>query len=189
MRAAAQHFFANAEFSEVSMEAIAADAGLTPAAIYNHFPSKERLFMATAVHITRVNLKAIEATLDHHSEWKDMLAAILRLFADNTTGWLRYPLVTTAVQLKMLQNRERYAEMLQLRREYMVQFERIVGAAISQGDLPAHLPRAIAAQLLMGFLFNGMGTVMSHRHSDDEIAAIVDTTAILLGVGVRSARL
>jgi AcrR family transcriptional regulator len=182
MRAAAQHFFANAEFSEVSMEAIATDAGLTPAAIYNHFPSKERLFMATALHITRVNLKAIQSTLDCHTDWKQMLAAVLRLFAENTTGWLRYPLVTTAVQLKMLQNRERYAEMLQLRREYMVQFERIVAAAISNGDLPASLPRSTAAQLLMGFLFNGMGTVMSHRQSDDEVAAIVETTAILLGI-------
>jgi AcrR family transcriptional regulator len=156
---------------------------LTSGAIYNHFASKDELFIATAVHMTSVNLAAIEDAVAAGGGWRAMLARMLRLVRDDATGWFGYPLLTTAVQLKMLQNRDLFAEMLALRQAYAVQFERIVAAAIDAGDLPATLPRAIAGQLLMGFIFNGMGTVISHHQGKDAVHAIVDTAAVLLGAG------
>lgn len=185
MRAAAQQF-SRAEYSEVEMKAIAAEAGLTPAAIYNHFASKDELFIATANHMTRVNLKVIEEAVSASADWRAMLAGVLQLFRDDPSGWFGYPLMITAVQLKMLQNRERFVEMLELRRAYARQFERIVDAAKASGELPEALPQPLAAQLLMGFVFNGMGTVRSHYESEEAIGAIVETTAILLGATGRA---
>lgn len=180
MRAAASHF-SRAEFSDVSMEAIAAEAGLTGAAIYNHFASKDALFIATAVHMTRTNLQTIEQTIAGQEGWRNQLRAVLMLYVDDQTGWFQYPMLTPAVQLKMLRNRADYDEMLSLRRDYVAQFEKIIADAITKGDLPAHLPIALAAQLLTAFIYNGMGTVLSHQRDEQNIQAIVDAAAIMLG--------
>ncbi|MGL6044645.1 MAG: TetR/AcrR family transcriptional regulator [Sandaracinobacteroides sp.] len=188
MRAAAQHF-SSAEFSEVAMEKIAATADLTPAAIYNHFSSKEQLFIATATQMMRRNLTAITAAIDaaeaSNAGWKGMLTGVLELIATDETGWMRYPLLVSAVQLKMLRSRGRFAEILELRRGYVRQFERIVVAAIGEGGLPAALPRSIGAQLLLSFVFNGLAAVMNHRQSEADIRVIVDSTALLLGAAGR----
>lgn len=186
MRATAQQF-SRAELSEVNMESIAGEAGLTPAAIYNHFGSKDELFGANALHMTRVNLEAfrsaIAAAMLSGESWRGALAAVLRLIAEDETGWLRYPLLVSAIQLKMLHRQARYGEMLTLRREYTQQFARILEAAIAAGDLPATMPVSLGAQLLMAFVFSGMGAVISHSGSEEEVRAIVDAAATLLGVG------
>lgn len=186
MRAAAVQF-SQAEFSEVNMEDIAAEAGMTGAAIYNHFPSKDALFIATANHMTQINLVALKRAIESGPTWRSGFAAVLALFVDDTTGWLRYPLLTSAVQLKMLQNREKFDEMLGLRREYVAQFEGLVSRAVAEGDLPADVSTNVAAELLMGFVFNGMGAVMSHMRSEREIRQIVDTASLLLTGSVEPA--
>lgn len=187
MRAAASHF-SKAEFSDVSMEAIAAEAGLTGAAIYNHFASKDALFIATALHMTRTNLRTIEQAIESEKAWKNRLRAVLNLYLEDKTGWFQYPMLTPAVQLKMLRNRDDFAEMLSLRRDYAAQFEKIVAGAIAEGDLPADLPVALGSQLLVAFIYNGMGTVLSHRRDDLDIQTIVDATAIMLGGAVSESR-
>jgi AcrR family transcriptional regulator len=180
MRAAARQF-SSGEYSEVDMKAIAGEAGLTPAAIYNHFASKDELFIATAVHMTQVNLVAIEAAIDAAETWRTMLFGILRLVEDDATGWFGFPLLVSAVQLRMLQNPDRFAAMLELRRCYAAQFGRIVEAAIVCGDLPGTLSRPLAAQLLMSFVFNGMAAVLNHHRDDSAVHVIIETAAVLLG--------
>jgi hypothetical protein len=137
--------------------------------------------------MTQVNLDAfrtaIDAALAVDAGWRAALAAVLRLIAEDATGWLRYPLLVPATQLKMLQKRDLFGEMLDLRREYARQFERILHAASVEGGLPDTVPAALGAQLLMGFVFNGMGAVISHSANEEEIGAIVDAAAVLLGVG------
>lgn len=187
MRAAASHF-SKAEFSDVSMDAIAAEAGLTGAAIYNHFASKDALFIATAVHMTRTNLQTIEQAIAEQEGWRDQLRAVLMLYVDDQTGWFQYPMLTPAVQLKMLRNRDDYSEMLSLRRDYAAQFEKIIVGAIAEGDLPDHLPIALAGQLMVAFIYNGMGTVLSHRGDDVDVQRIVDATAVMLGGTVSANR-
>ncbi|WP_159456618.1 TetR/AcrR family transcriptional regulator [Altererythrobacter xiamenensis] len=187
MRAAASHF-SKAEFSDVSMDAIAAEAGLTGAAIYNHFASKDALFIATAVHMTRTNLQTIEQAIAEQEGWRDQLRAVLMLYVDDQTGWFQYPMLTPAVQLKMLRNRDDYSEMLSLRRDYAAQFEKIIAGAIAEGDLPDHLPIALAGQLMVAFIYNGMGTVLSHRGDDVDVQRIVDATAVMLGGTVSANR-
>lgn len=162
------------------MENIAADAGLTGAAIYNHFKSKDALFLATTIHMTRTNLVAIKQAVQGANDWRSGFSAMLSLYKNDATGWFCYPLLTSATQLKMLRNRDQFSEMLDLRREYITQFEHLVSQAIEAGDLPDHISRSLAGELLMGFIFNGMGSAIGHRRSEEEIAQIVDTVEVLL---------
>lgn len=181
MRSAAAHFSA-AEFSDVSMEAIAAEAGVTGGAIYNHFPSKDGLFVATVEHLMAVNLTVIAEAIDGQSDARSMVRAILILISTNKTGWFHYPLLVTAVQLKSLQNRELFREVLALRRRFAEQFERIVACAVAERDLPDDIDQGIAAELLMAFVFNGLGTVMSHHAHEGRLDTLIDATMALLGI-------
>jgi len=49
--AAALPLFADAGFHGVSMRDVAAAAGVTPAALYYHFPDKEQLYLALIAHV------------------------------------------------------------------------------------------------------------------------------------------
>lgn len=185
MRAAARQF-SQAEFSAVSMGALAQEAGLTGAAIYNHFSSKEALFIATSIHMMRQNLDAIKKAMGAENSWRDKFRACLLLFCENPDGWFQYPLLTPVIQLKALQNPSDFSEVLAIRREFANVFGDLVADAIARGDLPADLHRGEAAELLMGFVFNGVGAVMGHRHHEQDVRNVVDTAVCLLGATLQA---
>lgn len=185
MRAAARQF-SQAEFSAVSMGALAEEAGLTGAAIYNHFASKEALFIATSLHMMRENLDALKKAMDAESSWRDKLHACLMLFCESPDGWFRYPLLTPVIQLKSLQNPGDFSEVLATRREFADVFEGLITDAVDAGDLPIDLHRRDAAELLVGFVFNGVGAVMGHRQNEDQVRRVVDTAASLLGATLQA---
>jgi AcrR family transcriptional regulator len=178
---AAARYFSSAEYSEVSLQDIAAECGITGAAIYNHFSSKEELFASVAEHMMKVNGKAIQQAIADHTEWRSMLRAVLRLICKDTTGWFRFTLLVPAVQLKMMQKPEKFASLLTLRAVYVDCFRQIVDCAVAAGDLPQATSKAAAAELLLAFTFNGLGAVIAHRTSDEEVAELVHHAAILLG--------
>ena len=76
LRAAAREF-SRAEYSQVSLVAIARNVGLTSTAIYNHFQSKDDLFLATAKHHMTVNLEGIGKAMASEGDWQTKLRAIL----------------------------------------------------------------------------------------------------------------
>jgi AcrR family transcriptional regulator len=171
------------------MELIAADAGVTGGALYNHFQSKEELFLHTAEHFVQINLEAIEQAIRQGESWRQMVSAICLLFQNNPTGWFGYPLLTVAIQLKMLHNRDKFRNIVALRRAYVTNFEFIIVRAIEDGDLPEDMPVTIAAELLLAFIFNGIGAVMGHRRTPAELEMIVQAATSLLGASVPKAQL
>jgi AcrR family transcriptional regulator len=179
LRSAANHF-STAEYSEVSLSAIAAECGITGGAIYNHFESKAELFKAVAEHMMRVNGEAIDAAIAGASCWRSMLRSVLNLMIDNTTGWFRFPLLIPAVQIKMMREPENFAPLIAQRAAYVARFKRIVDCAIAEGDLPIVISRTAAAELLLAFTFNGMGAVMAYLKSEEEINELVNHTSLIL---------
>jgi AcrR family transcriptional regulator len=177
--AAATHF-STAEYSDVSLSAIAAECGITGGAIYNHFASKAELFKAVAEHMMSVNGEAIDAAIAGATGWRSMLRSVLNLIAENSTGWFRFPLLIPAVQIKMMREPERFAPLIAQRAAYVAKFTRIVDCAIAEGDFPIDISKAAAAELFLAFTFNGLGVVMAHSKSEDEIVDIVNHTSLLL---------
>lgn len=180
--------FSRAEFSDVSLGAIATNVGLTPAAIYNHFSSKEDLFFATTVHMMRVNLTAIETSLNEAVGWKAQLQSVLDLIRRDATGWFRFPLLISAVQLKILRNPTEFTEILKLRRAYVSQFLTVIDSAIEDRCLPPKLAREPAAELLMAFVFNALGTAMSHRQSAEENEDLFESFMAIVGLADQAGR-
>lgn len=180
LRSAAREF-SHAEFSDVSLGAIATKVGLTPAAIYNHFASKDDLFFATTVYMMRVNLIAIETALAEAVGWKAQLQSVLDLIRRDATGWFRFPLLISAVQLKILRKPNEFTEILKLRRAYVSQFVTIIDGAVEGRCLPSTLARKPAAELLMAFVFNALGTAMSHKQSAEENEDLFESFMALIG--------
>jgi TetR/AcrR family transcriptional regulator len=71
---AARKRFAHYGFSKVTMDEIAADAGMGKASLYYYFPTKERLFEAVVAHEQRQFITRIHHTLDHCTSAKEMLS-------------------------------------------------------------------------------------------------------------------
>ncbi len=182
LRSAAKEF-SRAEHSEVSLEAIANNVGLTSTAIYNHFSSKDDLFFATIIHMMETNVKAIEAAVQAAGDWRSKLLAVLDLIRTDQTGWFRYPLLISAAQLKIHQDPHRFAEILRLREAYISHFVEIVECRLAAGDLPRSVSTKPTAELLMAFLFNGLGTAMSHHKDEEEISQLIDGFNAMLGLG------
>ena len=185
LRAAAKHF-SSAEYSEVNLQAIASECGITGGAIYNHFASKEALFVAMAEHLMSVNEQAIGEAIETQSDWRRMLRVVLDLIEHDATGWLRYPLLISAIQLKTLRDPGRYPVLLELRTKFVAHFAKIIDRAIAIGDLPETASSKMTAELLLAFVFNGIGAVMGHHDSDQEVADLIDQAAMLLGIRVQA---
>lgn len=56
--------FAKAGFHGVSMRDIASSAGVTPAALYHHFPDKERLYLEAVAYVFEKKMGPLKSVLD-----------------------------------------------------------------------------------------------------------------------------
>ncbi len=71
--AAARKLFAHYGFSKVTMDEIAADAGMGKASLYYYFPTKERLFEDVIAHEQKQFIAQIQSALDNCTSAKEML--------------------------------------------------------------------------------------------------------------------
>lgn len=78
----AMTLFAGAGFHGVSMRDIAAGVGVTPAALYHHFPDKERLYLDVIAHAFEEKMGPLKDLLDTPAPpWERLEAYITRLAA------------------------------------------------------------------------------------------------------------
>lgn len=179
---AAAALFNAHSFGEVSLSRIAKSAGLTGAAIYNHFESKEELFAETVKDRIRKNQKIISKAAGIEGSWKDRLNNILTIIAKIQKAERGFPLITSVAQTRMVREPEKYTDIIELRREYSLIFQSIVADAINAGDLPDTVDVPIAGELLMAFTANSISTVSFYHPSHREIDKIVDAVRALLGI-------
>ncbi|QTD56876.1 TetR/AcrR family transcriptional regulator [Parasphingorhabdus cellanae] len=182
LQAAAKQF-SEREFAEVSMSQIAKAAGLTSAAIYNHYKSKDDLFQETVKAIISRNIELLSDAAAIKGNWKTKLSNVLDATLITQRNDLWSPLITSTAQLKMAREPEKFAEILELRKAYSAIFQQIIETAITQGDLEPDTPVAIMGDLLMALTANGIGAVMVHRTSEDEISQTIRCFKALINIG------
>lgn len=78
----AMTLFAGAGFHGVSMRDIAAGVGVTPAALYHHFPDKEQLYLGAVAHAFEERMGPLKTLLDSDAPpWERLEAFVTQLAA------------------------------------------------------------------------------------------------------------
>lgn len=181
IQAAAIHFNAQS-FGEVSLSKIAKSAGMTGAAIYNHFGSKEELFIETVKQHIQSGIQVMAKASQIEGSWKERLNNMLTVIGEVQKQDSRFPLITSVAQARMVREPEKYAEIIDLRNEHSLIFQSIVAAAIEAGDFPESIDIAIAGDLLLALTVNGIRTVSFYHPEPRDTEQIIAAVRILLGL-------
>jgi AcrR family transcriptional regulator len=172
---AARDLLADVGYAQVTMDATAARAGTSKAAIYRRFKSKAELLFAAAVHRSDLELPA-----DTGSLRGDLLALGRRIRLDMSTPAAR------EVAPQVIAEISRSPEVSQRLRNVFVagerhQIEAILTRAVRRGELPRMPNVATVHRLLGGALFFTI-FVIDEAIDDAELANVVD----VLTTGLRA---
>jgi len=133
--------------SAVSVAAVAARVGVSPPALYRHYPSKDAMIDATLERMA----SAVLANLDHARGGDDSLAAVTRLF-ERHIALVRenrgIPLLVLSEDI--LQNAGRRRRIVRATTTYRRGIERLFRAAQQEGRVRAHLDPATLALMFFG---------------------------------------
>ena len=173
---AARELLAEVGYARVTMDAAAARAGTSKAAIYRRYRSKAELLFAATLHPADV-----AAPADTGSLRNDLIALGRRILADMTSAAAR------EVAPQVIAEIARSAEVAARWRHVFVATERaeidvLVERAVARGDL-ARVPSTTALHRAFGGALFFSVFVIDDVPDDAELAAVVD----LLLRGLRSA--
>ena len=133
--------------SAVSVAAVAARVGVSPPALYRHYPSKDAMLDATLERMA----SAVTANLELAREGDDSLAALTRLFERHIAlvcANRGIPLLVFSEDI--LQNANRRQRLVHAMTNYRRGIERLFRAAQQEGRVHAHLDPATLALMFFG---------------------------------------
>src|SRR5579883_3448695 len=185
--AAGRALFATQGFSEVGIETIAREAGVTRGALYHHFADKTELFAAVfeaveAAVIARIGAGVIEAAprdavgamraaagawLDACDEPEVLRIALLE--APAVLGWRRWREIGDSYSLRLA--------------------EALIGEAIAGGRIAAQ-PAAPLAHVLLGAVREGaiyLASAPDRRQARRDVGAVLDSLIASLASGAPGA--
>ncbi|MGV0743825.1 TetR/AcrR family transcriptional regulator [Mycolicibacterium sp. XJ870] len=173
---AARELLAEVGYARVTMDATAARARTSKAAIYRRFKSKAELLFAAAVHGAEPQLPA-----DTRSLRGDLLALATRIRSDMSTSAAR------EVAPQVIAEIGRSPELSQRLRDVFVASEReeiegILARAVRRGEL-AEMPNVSTVHRLLGGALFFTIMVIDEDIDDAELARVVD----MLTAGLRTA--
>jgi TetR/AcrR family transcriptional regulator of autoinduction and epiphytic fitness len=140
--AAAATLFMDRGYRSVTMEMVAAEAGVTKAAVYYHFADKASLLVEAVKAIFAHARSATQAILDRPESLRLRLEAI-------ALAVLRFPQPFTHYEAMLHEatpelSSEQLAEVRRHEREVVVLLERAVADATARGEIRAAAPRLLA---------------------------------------------
>jgi len=181
LKAAGEQFNVRA-FSEVSMAEIARSAGITGAAIYNYFDSKDELFQETVKdRIINYN-RFISDAVAISGSWKDKLNNLLDAVAELQEQNAAFPQIAAVVQARLLREPEKYQEIRDLRNESSLIYGSLISEAIHDGDLPKDIDISITGDLLMAITAGAIPTVSFYHSEPGDTDQIIGAVRALLGI-------
>ncbi len=181
LKAAEKHFNQQA-YSDVSMAKVAKSAGITGAAIYNYFASKDDLFEATVTNRIRTYNRTINQAVAGSGSWKDKFNKLLEAatpLQGNSSG---FPMIGAVVINRLQQEPEKFQEIRDLREDSAKVFRALVVEGIDCGDLPKDTDVAITGDLLMAITAGAINTVSFYHSEPDDMDQIIRAVRALLGI-------
>jgi len=163
--AAQARFFAHG-FSRVTMDALAADLGMSKKTLYRHFPGKEPLLQAVMARFTRGIAREMDRVLrDRSRDFPSRLAGILDALGR------RLVLLDRSFLEDMGRHAPRvWARIEAFRRERIF---RVFGSLLREGAARGHFRRDLDPDLIVHIYFQSIQNVLNPR----TLAALPHSTA------------
>ena len=177
---AAESHFNSRPYPDVSMEQIAKTAGVSGPAIYNHFASKDDLFLAAITQRMLNYNRTISQAVDMNGTWKekfDKLLDTVRPLQGPDSG---FQTISGAVMNRLRDNPAKFDELRDLREVAADIFRDLVKEAMECGDLPESLDPIIAGDLLMAMTVGAINTVSFYHPKASDMDAIFEALKGLL---------
>lgn len=154
---AAAHLFARRGVAGITLTEIAGAVGMSGPAIYNHFPSKDALFIAVVQQMYDEETLAFERVLNPLNSVAEGLAVLLDLVPTlyREDGTLQ--LLGLTAQLEAARNPEVYQVLMDAsRRRDKVAID-LVARAVQRGELKPDVDAAEVGSMLLSLFYGGLG--------------------------------
>jgi AcrR family transcriptional regulator len=172
----AEQLFTEHGYQAVSIRDIAQASGVTNAALYYHFPSKEALFDEVLEYHAEKLAQRMEQASAQASDTRGKLRAILAEYAIQVSE-RRSPMFSLRRKPDKANREQVKQEHRKMVRRLLAPLENAIQTATEQGELRALSEDYSPASLLIG-LFHGM---LQHRHniaegqvSSEDIELVID---------------
>ena len=157
------------------MADVAGAAGLTAPSIYNHFKSKDELFIATVTQMFDEIAAGFAQAIDLEGTWEARVTMVLEIAAQLYREDAVLQRLGGVAQIEAAQAPERFAAIIESQQQVDEVFRDIVRSAVAAGALPADLNSEIAGDLLAGTLMIAVARLTNTRTSHAEFREIVGT--------------
>ncbi len=167
--------FARNGLAGVTMADVAGAAGLTAPSIYNHFKSKDELFIATVTQMFDEIAAGFAQAIHLEGTWEERVTMVLEIAAQLYREDAVLQRLGGVAQIEAVQAPERFAAIIESQQQVDEVFRDIVRSAVAAGALPADVNAEIAGDLLAGTLMIAVARLTNTRTSHAEFREIVGT--------------
>ncbi len=182
---AAASLFARNGLNGVTLGEIAGAAGLTAPAIYNHFSSKDDLFIAAACGMFEEIAAATEETIAVPGGWLTRLTAVLDMIHELYREDMVLQRLGMAALLECARDPDRFGDVRAAREKIDAPFQRIVADAVAAGELPVDTDVRTAGAVLSSLVMSGIATYTLLHPSLADFAGAVEAFRTLMVDGQR----
>lgn len=182
---AAAALFARNGLQGTTLGEIAGAAGLTAPAIYNHFSSKDDLFIAAACGMFEEIAAAIEETVDVPGGWLARVTAVLDMIHELYRDDMVLQRLGMSALVECARDSDRFAAVRTARERIDAPFQRIARDAVAAGELPASTDAEVAGAVLASLVMSGIATYTLLHPSLADFAGAVDAFRTLVVDGQR----
>ena len=153
---AAAALFARNGLQGTTLGEIAGAAGLTAPAIYNHFSSKDDLFIAAACFMFEEIAAAVEDTIDVPGGWLARITAVLGMIHELYREDMVLQRLGMSALLECARDPDRFGAVRRAREKIDAPFRRIVADGVAAGELPAGTDVPVAGAMLASLVMSGI---------------------------------
>ncbi len=174
--------FAREGYRGVSLAEIAGAAGISAPAIYNHFGSKDDLFIETAINIFEEIKEAIAQAAAVPGTWHTKLAQVLTACEELYREDAVLQRFGSVFEVEAARDPERFAGVRQKQRELDLVFHDIVTHAVATGGLPKTTDVKMTGDLLTSLIMGGIASRTLTSPSKSDHKKLVAAFKLLLGI-------
>jgi AcrR family transcriptional regulator len=182
---AAAALFARNGLQGTTLGEIAGAAGLTAPAIYNHFSSKDDLFLAAACGMFEEIAAAIEETVNVPGGWLVRLTAVLEMISELYREDMVLQRLGMSALLECARDPDRFGAVRAARERMDTPFQRVIADAVAAGELPTGTDARTAGSVLASLVLSGIASYTLLHPSLADFAGAVDAFRALVVDGQR----